>query len=439
MKKLYIETLGCQMNKSDSERISGILSHFDYIEVEDAQDADLLIINTCSIRQLSADKAYSRVGLWGKWKKERPELIIAFCGCVAQQDKETVRKRAPYIDLVFGTSNIYELPELIKKVEQGENAVAVSLGLCSENSMNFNINRTIGVNAWIPIIEGCNNFCTYCVVPFTRGRERSRTVDDIYNEAEKAIQSGYKEITLLGQNVDSYGKDFNYKESTLANLLRKLNTIEGKFRIRFVTSYPSDITDDLIDAVEECNKVCEYFHIPMQSGNSEILKEMNRKYTRDEYSKIVHKIRSRFKDVAITSDFIAGFPGETEDQFLDTLSAIKEFELDYCNTAAYSPREFTKAARMIDKFISEDEKKSRLVRLNDKNKEACLKSNKKYVGKTLEVLVESSSNTNNKTILTGRARNNKLVHFESDIYTVGDFVNVEIIKAKTWCLYGSKK
>lgn len=425
------------MNKSDSERIAGILSHFDYVQIEEPRNADLLIINTCSIRQLSTDKAYSRVGLWGKWKKERPELLIAFCGCVAQQDKNLIRKRAPYVDMIFGTSSIYELPELIKKAENGEKVIAVS----SENKnieAGFNIDRAVGVNAWIPIIEGCNNFCTYCVVPFTRGREKSRTMEAVLKEAELAIKSGYKEITLLGQNVDSYGKDFKDNNVTLANLLRKLNKIEGKFRIRFVTSYPTDITDDLLDAVEECEKICEYFHIPMQSGNSEILKDMNRKYNREEYSTIVGKIRSRFKDVAITSDFIAGFPGETEEQFLDTLSAFDEFELDYSNTAAYSPREFTKAARMTDNFINEDEKKSRLVRLNDKNKEACLNSNKKYIGKTLEVLIESASNKKGITNFTGRARNNKLVHFESEKKFIGDFANVKITKAKTWCLYGEE-
>lgn len=438
MKKLYIETLGCQMNKSDSERIAGILSHFGYEQIDNPKKADLLIINTCSIRQLSADKAYSRVGLWGKWKKDKPNLLIGFCGCVAQQDKTQIRKRAPYIDLIFGTSNIFELPELIKKVEKGEKVLSISPSNSNNYTADFEINRAIGVNAWIPIIEGCNNFCTYCVVPFTRSREKSRPIDDIYKETEKAIKAGFKEITLLGQNVDSYGKDFNDRKTTLANLLRKLNTIEGKFRIRFVTSYPTDITGDLLDAAEECDKVCEYFHIPMQSGNSEILKEMNRKYNRSKYASIVNKIRTRFKDVAITSDFIAGFPGETEEQFLDTLSAIDEFEFDYCNTAAYSPREFTKAAKMTDKFIPEEEKKNRLVRLNDKNKEACLKSNKAYVGKILEVLIESETNKKGKIMLTGRARNNKLVHFESKEHKIGDFVDIKITKAQTWCLYGVK-
>ncbi len=436
MKKLYIETLGCQMNKSDSERIAGMLSHFGYEPVEEAKKADLLIINTCSIRQLSADKAYSRVGLWGKWKKSKPHIKIGICGCVAQQDKQAIRKRAPYVDIIFGTHNIYELPQLIKKVESGEKVCAVSNKAVEANANDFEIDRAKSVNAWIPIIEGCDNFCTYCVVPYTRGRERSRKPEEIVEEAKRAIDAGYREITLLGQNVDSYGKDFKDTKYTLANLLRELNNINGKFRVRFVTSYPSDITDELIKTVSECEKVCEYFHIPMQSGSSEILKDMNRRYNREEYSNIVNKIRRTFEDVTITSDFIAGFPGETDEQFLETLSAIDEFELDYSNTAAYSPREFTKAAKMTEKFVDEEEKLKRLSILNDKNKEACLKSNKKCVGKTFEVLIESITKKGEITTLNARARNNKLVHFKSDSHSIGDFVNVKITKAQTWCLYG---
>ena len=436
MKKLYIETLGCQMNKSDSERIAGILSHFGYVETDVEKDADLLIVNTCSIRQLSADKAYSLLGVWGKWKKTKPELKIAICGCVAQQDKEKIRQRAPYVDLVFGTHNIYELPELIKRLENDEKICAITNTpvVCDQN--DFKIIRKKSVNAWIPIIEGCNNFCTYCVVPFTRGRERSRRPEEIIAEAKNIIKEGFKEITLLGQNVDSYGKDFKDENITLANLLRELNKIDGEFRIRFVTSYPSDITDDLIDAVEECDKVCKYFHIPMQSGNSHILQEMNRHYTKVQYYEIVSKIRNRFPDVAITSDFIAGFPGETEEEFQDTLNAIDELELDYSNTAAYSPRVFTKAGKMVDKFLSEEVKYERLNRLNEKNREVCLKSNKKFVGKILNVLVESKTEKDGKTMLNGRADNNKIVHFEDETKNIGDFVNVKINRAQTWCLYG---
>ncbi len=436
MKKLYIETLGCQMNKSDSERIAGILSHFGYVETENEKEADLLIVNTCSIRQLAEDKAYSKLGVWGKRKKSKPDLKIAICGCVAQQDKEKIRKRAPYVDLIFGTHNIYELPQIISRIENNEKICAITNKAYECNQNDFKIIRKDSVNAWIPIIEGCNNFCTYCVVPFTRGRERSRKPEEILQEAENIIKEGFKEITLLGQNVDSYGKDLKDENITLANLLRKLNSLKGDFRIRFVTSYPSDITDDLIDAVDECNKVCKYFHIPMQSGNSHILKEMNRHYTKGQYYEIVSKIRKRFPDVAITSDFIAGFPGETEEEFQDTLNAIEELELDYSNTAAYSPREFTKAGKMTDKFLSEEIKYERLERLNEKNREVCLKSNEKFIGKVLKVLIESKTEKNGIITLNSRADNNKIVHFSDISKNIGDFAFVKINKAQTWCLYG---
>ena len=438
MKKLYIETLGCQMNKSDTERRAGILSHFGYEETQDEKNADLYIINTCSIRKLSEDKAYSQLGVWGKLKKSRPEIKIGICGCCAQKDKELVRKRAPYVDLIFGTHNIYELPELIKRINNGEKVCAVSEKSLVCNQNDYKIMRKNSVNAWIPIIEGCNNFCTYCIVPFTRGRERSRKPDEILEEAKQIIKEGFKEITLLGQNVDSYGKDFNDEKITLAYLLREINKLEGDFRVRFVTSYPSDITDDLINAVDECEKVCKYFHIPMQSGNSRILKEMNRRYTKDEYYKIVSKIRARFPFSTITSDFIAGFPSETEEEFEDTLKAIDELELDYSNTAAYSPREHTKAAKMTDKFIDETVKYKRLERLNEKNREACLKSNEKFVGKVLKVLVEGKTEKDGKTVLNSRADNNKIVHFDDETKDIGDFTEVKITKAQTWCLYGKK-
>ncbi len=437
MKKVYIETMGCQMNKSDSERIVGMLSHFNYEECENPREADLLIVNTCSIRQLSANKAYSQIGVWGKWKKHKP-IKIGFCGCVAQQDREGLLKRFPYLDLVFGTHNIYELPELIKRVESGERVCAITETPYVTDESQYKIERKGHLNAWVPIIEGCNNFCTYCIVPYTRGRERSRKPELIIDEVKKAVAQGFKEITLLGQNVDSYGKDFKDGKTTLANLLRELNKIEGKFRIRFVTSYPTDITDDLIDAVEECDKVCKYFHIPMQSGNSEVLKKMNRRYDREQYKTIVEKIRKRFKHVTITSDFIAGFPGETEEQFLDTLSAIEELQLDYSNTAAYSPRIKTVAAKWVDKYIDEDTKMERLARLNDINKKACTDSNKRFIGETLEVLVEDIKEKNGKRIITSRAGNNKIVHFESQTAQIGDFVNVKIEQASMWCVKGTE-
>lgn len=437
-KKVYIETMGCQMNKSDTERMLGILSHFDYEETKVQEDADLLMVNTCSIRQLSEDKAFSQLGVWGKWKKDnKPNLKIGICGCVAQQKARKVFSRAPYVDFVLGTHKIYSLPDVIKRIESDERVCECEeTNLPSSNEEGFPINRVKSTNAWINITEGCNNFCTYCIVPYTRGRERSREPEVIIKEVKDALNAGFKEITLLGQNVDSYGKDFKDKQYRLAQLLRDINAIEGKFRIRFVTSYPTDITDELIETAVGLDKVCEYFHIPMQSGSSRVLKAMNRRYDRETYAKIVEKVRRMVPDVTITSDFIAGFPGETEEEFVETLTAIDEFELDYSNVAAYSPREKTVAAKWVDKFIPEDVKDERFQRLNLKVQENCLKSNLKYVGREMEVLVENFYEHKGKMINTGKTRNFKTVHIPCDEDLTGQFVNVKISGAKTWYLKG---
>ena len=439
MKKVYIEVMGCQMNKSDAERMYGMLEFLDYYQTDNPKEADLLIINTCSVRQLSEDKAYSAIGVWGKWKKNKPDLKIVFAGCVAQQAGENILKRAPYVDLVLGTQRVYELPELIKRIEAGERLVSVDEIPYEESDIK--INRLKSVNAWIPIMEGCNNFCTYCIVPYTRGRERSRKSELIISEVKKALNEGFKEITLLGQNVDSY-KGENEGEN-LSWLLRQINSLEGKFRIRFVTSYPTDITEELIDTVIELDKVCEYFHIPMQSGDDYTLKKMNRRYDYATYKKICDNIRSRIPDVTITSDFIAGFPGETEEQFENTLKAMIELELDYSNTAAYSPREKTVAAKWVDLYLPEDVKTERLARLNEHNRKCCLKSNQKYVGREMEVLIEkfegvneSGVNDRGENIITGRTRNNKIVHIPYDKDITGEFVNVKITSARTWYLRG---
>ena len=435
MKKVYIETLGCQMNKSDAERMFGMLEYLGYEKTIEPKQADLLIINTCSIRQLSEDKAYSQIGVWGKWKKTRPNIKIAFSGCVAQQVKEDLFKRAPYVDLVIGTQRLYELPELIKRVENGERVCSCEESPYTEK--DYNIKRVKSINAWVPIMEGCNNFCSCCIVPYTRGRERSRNFENIMTEVTKALKEGFKEITLLGQNVDSYkGTDKDGNEVNLSGLLKAINALEGQFRIRFVTSYPTDITEELIDTVIACDKVCEYFHIPMQSGDDYVLKKMNRRYDVATYSKICNHIRTRVPDVTITSDFIAGFPGETEEQFQNTLDTMKKLELDYSNTAAYSPREKTVAAKWVDKFIPEDEKTERLARLNETNRECCVVSNNKYIGREMEVLVEKFENHNGTNVISGRTRNNKMVHIPCETDRTGEFVNVKIIGSKTWYLKG---
>ncbi len=432
MKKIFIDTLGCQMNKSDTERILGMLSHFGWEQTELENDADLFIVNTCAIRQLSADKAYSRLGNWGRIKKEKKKegktVKIGICGCVAQLEGENLLKKFPYLDLVFGTRNIYELPELLKEIEEKRVCCLDDEPICEND---YKIIRQKSVNAWLPIMEGCNNFCSYCVVPYTRGRERSRTIEAVVKEAKNILSQGFKEITLLGQNVDSYGK--NLKDGTnFAKLLKELDKLEGNFRIRFTSSYPTDITDEVIDVVKNSTHICECFHIPMQSGNDRILKEMNRRYNVEQYSKIVKKIRNSIENVTITSDFIAGFPSEIEEEFLDTIKAIDELELDYSNTAAYSPRPITKAGKMTDKFIDEETKKKRLQILNDKVKAASLKSNEKYIGKTLEILIDEVKDG----VYQGRTRNNKVVHLtDNKTYNIGDFVNAKIERVSTWCCF----
>ena len=435
-KKVYIETLGCQMNKSDTERILGMLSNLNYEATNNEKDADLLIINTCNIRQLSADKAYSQLGYWKNLKKNNPNIKICMCGCVAQQDKELVRKRAPYVDLVFGTLNIPALPDLIKRIETGEQLVCIEKTPILRDKEDSAIIRAKSLNAWIPIIDGCDYFCTYCVVPYVRGRQRSRDWNAIINEAKDAAKQGFKEITLLGQTVDSYGRDQSNPDINLANLLKELSKIDEILRIRFLTSYPTDISDELIDTVASIEKVSECFHIPMQSGSNEVLKNMKRRYTREEYLDICNKIRTRVDNVTITSDFIVGFPGETQEQFEETLSIIDEAQLDYSNTAAYSPRKQTPAATWKDKFIPDEIKKERLRILNNKVKASSKISNEKYLGKTLEVLVEEHKKENAENIMTGRTRNNKVIHFPGSSDMTGTLVNVKMNEALDWCLKG---
>ena len=436
-KLVYIETLGCQMNKSDTERILGILSTIGYDETDELREADLLIVNTCNIRQLSADKAYSRLGRWGQMKEHRP-IKIAICGCVAQQDSEKVFKRAPYVDLVFGTHNIYELPNLLKRTETEENVCSIHKKQYEADESQFAPVRKEGLNAWVPIIEGCDYFCTYCVVPYVRGRQRSRSVADILREANDVVAQGYKEITLLGQTVDSYGRDFEDGKTTLAYLLRELDKIEGLLRIRFVTSYPTDITDELIATVKELDKVYKYFHIPMQSGSTEVLERMKRRYTRQEYLDICNKIRAEIPDVTITSDFIVGFPGETEEQFQESMTIIDEAGLDYSNTAAYSPRKQTPAATWKEDYVDHPTKKRRLQIINAKVKEFSHFSNCKYVGKTLETIVEGIKIEDGEKILTGKSINEKLVHAKGDFdeSIIGTLVQVKITEGSNWCVKG---
>ena len=418
MKKVYIETLGCQMNKSDAERMLGMLEHLNYTETQNPKEADLLIINTCSIRKLSEDKAYSAIGVWGKWKKNKPDLKIAFCGCVAQQVQKDLFRRAPYVDLVLGTQRLYELPELIKRIENGERVVSCDETPCAERE---EIKRVKGVNAWIPIMEGCNNFCTYCIVPYTRGRERSRTPQAIINEAKKALNEGFKEITLLGQNVDSYkSQDADGAAVNLAELLRRLNALPGQFRIRFVTSYPTDITEELINTVIELDKVCEYFHIPMQSGDSEVLKKMNRKYRTADFERTVNLIRKYFPLAGITTDVIVGFPTETEENFTETVNFIKKIGFSDLHIFPYSNRKGTVASKMfkdLPKSVKEERAKV-LAEIRKKDKIDFIAQND-----TLEVLIEEEKNG----VFFGYSKNYIKCAFIGGCH-VGEIVKARVIK-----------
>ncbi len=424
------------MNKADSEKISGILENLGYEETLSPQESSLLIMNTCSIRAMSENKAYSYLGVWKKLKQKNPGLKIAMCGCVAQQTEEKIFTRAPHVDLIFGTQNICELPFLLERLQSEEKVCSILK--TPVNPDNGSIpNRKEGISAWLPVIEGCDYFCTYCIVPYTRGRQRSRMPEDIIKEAEQIASEGFKEIILLGQTVDSYGNDIDNPDINLANLLKELNKTDKILRIRFVTSHPADITDELIYSVRDLDKVCEYFHIPMQSGSTEVLKRMRRPYSRENYLDLIRKIQKEMPDVGLTSDFIAGFPGETEAQFEETLSILDEVTFDHCNTAAYSPRKQTPAAVWKDQ-VSYDEKKRRLNVLNKKVREVVKKSQQKYAGRTLEVLAEGFREKDRQIILTGRTRNNKIVHFPGDKNQVATLVDVNIKDISTWSLIGEK-
>jgi tRNA-2-methylthio-N6-dimethylallyladenosine synthase len=443
-RKVYLETLGCQMNFNDSEVMLGLLRNEGFERVEDRLQADLLIVNTCQIRGSAEDKAFSYLGRWGKLKAKNPRIKIAMAGCVSQQNKETIFKRAPYVDIVFGTQNIHELPELVRKAFDGEsNLLAVDRQ--KPRSTYDYINditpvRESDISAWVTIIEGCDYFCTYCVVPYTRGRQISRSPESIIREVLHLAANGFKEITLLGQTVDSYGNDFTERQYGLAELLHELSEIEGIQRIRFMTSHPLDLSDRIIQAVADLPKVMEYIHIPMQAGDDEILARMKRGYTAQQYYDLVHKIYDKVPNVAVSGDYIVGFPGETDEQFQRTVASVALSGIHNANTAAYSPRKQTPAAiwEARGEEIPESVKEERLQILIAVIREQSLKMNLPYVNQSVEILVEGKSKRNPDR-LTGRTRSNKVVNFdtlctEDDL--VGTLVQVQINEALPFSLLG---
>lgn len=435
MKKKYtIITYGCQMNEHDSERIRYILENLGYERTEDLEESDFIIYNTCLVRENAELKVYGQLGALKRLKREKPDMIIAVCGCMMQTGdaRDVIREKYKHVDIIFGTKNISMLPNLIDRhLNTGKMIVDISeTDLIDEIP---NLNRDHDFIGYVNIMTGCNNFCTYCIVPYARGREVSRSPESILKEVKILADNGYKEVTLLGQNVNSYGKNLE-EPCSFSNLLRMVNKVEGIERIRFLTSHPKDLSDDLIDAMAECDKVCENLHLPFQAGSNRVLKAMNRKYTQEDYLKLVKKLKSKIPNITLSTDIIVGFPGETEEDFEETLNVVREVKYDQGFTFIYSKREGTKAAIMDDQ-IPRDVSQKRFDRLIEEMYQIFYENNEKMLGETVEVLVEGPSK-NNEDILTGRTRGYKLVHFEGPSDLIGKLVQVKINSHNSFSLSG---
>ena len=435
VKKYTINTYGCQMNEHDSEKLAGMLGEMGYVESQNIDECDLIIYNTCCVRENAELKVYGHLGPLKHLKRENPELIIAVCGCMMQQPEvvEHIKKTYRQVDLIFGTHNLYKFPELIYTAVDSRKTIIDIWDSMGHIAEDVPIERKDGVKAWVTVMYGCNNFCSYCIVPYVRGRERSRSIKDIAKEVEELGSKGFKEITLLGQNVNSYGKDLEDRTSFGA-LLYELNKIKGIERIRFMTSHPKDLSDELIFAMRDCEKVCEHLHLPFQAGSSRILKVMNRGYTKEDYLKLVSKVKENIPGVSLTTDIIVGFPGETEEDFNETLDILEKVRFDSAYTFLYSKRTGTPAANM-DNQIPEDIKKERFQRLLDVQNRISKEINDTFMEREVEVLVEGVSRTNDK-IYTGRTRENKIVNFEGNKDMVGGLITVKVETIKTWSLEG---
>nr|WP_265443824.1 tRNA (N6-isopentenyl adenosine(37)-C2)-methylthiotransferase MiaB [Acetivibrio straminisolvens] len=436
-KKLYyLATFGCQMNEHDSEKLAGMLAEMGYAETDNMNGSDLIIYNTCCVRENAELKVYGHLGPLKHLKKENPDLVIAVCGCMMQQPEvvEHIKKTYRHVDLIFGTHNLYKFPELLYNA-MGSQSTVIDVWDCEgQIAENVAIVRKDGVKAWVTVMYGCNNFCSYCIVPYVRGRERSRTMDNILEEVRMLGCQGFKEITLLGQNVNSYGKDIG-DGTSFAGLIREVNKVPEIERIRFTTSHPKDLSDELIYAIRDCEKVCEHLHLPFQAGSTRILKMMNRKYTKEDYINLASKIKENIPDITLTTDIIVGFPGETEEDFLDTLDILEKVRFDNAFTFLYSKRTGTPAAKM-EQQVPEEVKKDRFQRLLATQNRISKELNDMFLGKVVEVLVEGVSKTNDE-ILTGRTRGNKVVNFKGDSTLIGQLVNVKIDTVKTWSLEGN--
>ncbi len=425
------------MNVHESEKIAGILSGMGYLECKAPEDADVIVFNTCCVRENAEQHAFGNIGMLKKLKAEKPELVIAVCGCMTQQGNfsEKLLKSYPYVDLVIGTFNIDKFGELLaKKIESKKRLVEI-LEKNGEISESVTPLRSSFPNAWVNVMYGCNNFCSYCIVPYVRGRERSRRADKIVAEIKGLVENGYNEITLLGQNVNSYGKDLK-DGSSFSSLLDEIGKLEGKFRLRFMSNHPKDLTEEVVEAIERNPHACKAIHLPVQSGSDRILKEMNRRYTVEDYLGKVAKIRDIIPNCAITTDIIVGFPTETEKEFEDTVSLVEKVRYDGAFTFVYSPREGTKAAAM-DGQIPADIKKDRIMRLVDIQNEINREESSKYVGSTVEILFEDYDEKKQKYM--GRDERGRMAYCEYPENVVGKFAEVEITSTGGMSLIGKIK
>lgn len=435
-KQYYVRTYGCQMNENDSEKISAILEELNYTKAQRHEDADVILLNTCAIREGAENKVFGFIGELKKLKTTNPDLIIGMCGCMPQED-ETVNRiyeKYPHIDLMFGTHNIHRLPLLLQEAQFSKEQIVEVWSEEGNVYEDIPVKRDSKHKAWVTIMYGCDRFCTYCIVPYTRGSERSRLKDDILAEVHELIAQGYQEITFLGQNVNSYGIDFEEKY-TIADLINDIAVLDIP-RIRIMTSNPWNFSDELIDVFKNHSNVMPYVHLPLQSGNTDILKLMGRRHTKEEYIELFDKIKNSIPNVAISTDIIVGFPNETDEQFADTIDVVNHCKFDTAFTFIYSRRAGTPAAKMDDN-VSEEVKKERLHELNKYINKYADENNQSYVGKTVKVLVDGPSKKN-ANILSGYCEQNKIVLFEGESSDVGKIVEIKIDRANTWSLYGTR-
>ncbi|WP_369903054.1 tRNA (N6-isopentenyl adenosine(37)-C2)-methylthiotransferase MiaB [Bacillus manliponensis] len=434
-RKFYIRTYGCQMNEHDTEVMAGIFTTLGYEATFTVEDADVVLLNTCAIRENAENKVFGEIGHLKALKRKNPDLLIGVCGCMSQEESvvNKIMQKYQYVDMVFGTHNIHRLPYILKDAMFAKETVVEVWSKEGDVIENLPRVRRGDIKAWVNIMYGCDKFCTYCIVPYTRGKERSRRPEDIIQEVRHLAANGYKEITLLGQNVNAYGKDFEDMAYGLGDLMDELRKIDVA-RIRFTTSHPRDFDDRLIEVLAKGGNLVEHIHLPVQSGSSEILKIMARKYSREHYLELVRKIKAAIPNAMFTTDIIVGFPNETDEQFEETLSLYREVGFDTAYTFIYSPREGTPAAKMKDN-VPMEVKKERLQRLNAIVNELAAKKNKAYEGQVVEVLVDGESK-NNPEVLAGYTRTNKLVNFKGPESVIGKLVKVRVMEAKTWSLNG---